>query len=88
MAETERVWLVKRTYGSDEDLVELVYATPDGSRYLQKQFSHAMLYGRDVTAAREVESDRLEAVPDEETRERYAQEAARMAEDFDPDDAV
>ena len=34
---TERVWLVERSYGADEDLVTLVYATADGELHLQKQ---------------------------------------------------
>ena len=87
MAETERTWLVERSYGGDEDLVTLVYATHDGRRYLKKQLSHNMLYGKEITAAREIPAERLEAVPDDD-RERYATEAARMAEKHDPDDVV
>lgn len=88
MADTERVWLVERTYGSDEDLVILEYATPDGSHHLRHQFSHRMLYDREITAAKAVEPDRLEAVTDPETRDRYAEEVSRMAEKFDPDETV
>lgn len=88
MAETERVWLVERTYGSDEDLVILEYATTDGTRHLRNQFSHRMLYDREITAARDVDPDRLEDVTDPETRERYAEEASRMAAEFDPEDTV
>jgi hypothetical protein len=88
MAETERVWLVERTYGSDEDLVILEYATTDGAYHVRQQFSHRMLYERDITAARDVDSDRLEAVTDPETRDRYAEEASRMADQFDPDESV
>lgn len=88
MGETERVWLVERTYGSDEDLVILEYATADGRRHLRHQFSHRMLYERDVTAGKDVDADRLEEVIDKETRERYADEAARMAEQFDPKETV
>jgi hypothetical protein len=86
-ADTEQVWLVKRSYGADEDLVTLVYATPDGTRQLKKQLSHSMLYGTDVTAARDVPVDRLEAVP-ESDQEEYANEASRMAERHDHDEAV
>ncbi len=88
MPGTERVWLVERTYGSDEDLVILEYATLDGSRHLRHQFSHRMLYDREITAAKDVDPDRLDAVTDSETRERYAEEAERMAEKFDPDETV
>ncbi|MFC7131762.1 MULTISPECIES: hypothetical protein [Salinibaculum] len=85
MAET-RVWLVDRTY-NDKGMVRLVYATTDGDRYLRRQLSERMLMQKDVTAAVDVEEDRLEPTPDEE-RERYAAEATRMSDDHDPDEAV
>lgn len=85
---TERVWLVERSYGNDEDLVTLVYATPDGVRHLKKQLSHNMLYGKEITAAQDISPDRLDTVPDEETQKRYENEAARMAKKHDPDDVV
>ncbi|MEF8822054.1 MAG: hypothetical protein V5A52_07235 [Halovenus sp.] len=88
MAETEQIWLVERNYGQDEDLVTLVYATPDGSLALKKQLSHNMLYGKTITAAREEARDDLDEVRDEETKQRYAEEAARMAEKHDPEDTV
>ena len=87
MAEETRVWLVERSYGHDEDLVTLVYATQDGKQQLKKQLSHSMLYTTDVTAARDVPDERLETVPDDE-RERYATEASRMAEKHDPNEGV
>lgn len=87
MAAETRVWLVERSYGNDEDIVTLVYATPDGTRQLKKQLSHNLLYGTEITAAREVPDERLEAVPESE-QERYATEAERMAETHDPDDEV
>ena len=87
MTETERCWLVERDY-FDEDLVTLVYATPDGSRHLTQQLSTALLGKKPPTAAKDVETDRLEPVADEETRERYATEAERMATQHDPDDRV
>ncbi len=87
MAAETRVWLVERSYGNDEDLVTLVYATPDGTRQLKKQLSHNMLYGTEVTAARELSAERLEAVPEDE-QDRYATEARRMAGNHDPDDEV
>jgi hypothetical protein len=87
MAAETRVWLVERSYGNDEDLVTLVYATPDGTCRLKKQLSHNMLSGTEITAAQDVPDERLEAAPASE-QERYATEAERMAENHDPDDAV
>lgn len=85
---TEQVWLVERSYGNDEDLVTLVYASTDGSVQLKKQLSHNMLYGKTITAAREEPRENLDNVRDEETREQYESEASRMAEKHDPDDTV
>ncbi|SDF32302.1 hypothetical protein [Halorientalis regularis] len=84
--ETVRVWLVAREY-EHEDMVTLVYATPDGQRAVFQQRSTRMLFDSTVTAGLDVEPDRLEAV-DPEDRERYATEAERMAERHDPDDEV
>jgi hypothetical protein len=90
-AASERVWMVERTFSADSPhILVLVYATPDGSRYLQKERAFNRFGGRapEVTAAIEVEPDALTAVDDPERRERYAAEAARMRERHDPDDAV
>lgn len=84
--ETVRCWLVERDV-YDEDLVTLVYATPDGLRHVTQQRSSALLMKKQVTAAIEVEPDRLEPV-DETEQERYAREAERMSETHDPDDPV
>jgi hypothetical protein len=84
----EQVWLVERSYGSDEDLVTLVFASTDGRLQLKKQLSHNMLYGKTITAAREEPRAKLDEVTDADTRERYATEASRMAERHDPDEAV
>lgn len=86
MADTERVWLVSRTY-TDRDLVVLEYATPDGERYLRRELA-ARAVGADVTAARDVSPERLHPVEDGATRERYRVEAERMAERHDPDETV
>ncbi|MFT4947734.1 MAG: hypothetical protein ACI8TL_001983 [Natronomonas sp.] len=88
MDERTRVWLVERSYGNDEDLVTLVFATTDGEKQLKKQLSHNMLYGKTITAAREKDPETLDEVKDEQTRQRYASEASRMAEKHDPDDEV
>lgn len=86
--ETAQTWLVKRSYGNDEDLVTLVYATIDGTQHLKKQLSHRMLLKKSVTAGRSVPQDRLEPVPDEETKTRYREEATKIAEAHDPDEEV
>jgi hypothetical protein len=83
----ERVWLVERSY-SDKGLVTLVYATTDGERRLRMQRSANMLQSTDVTAATDVDPDRLTAVSDPADRDRYAMEAERMRERHDPDEAV
>jgi len=87
MTETEQVWLVEREY-SDKGLVTLVYATTDGERSITQQRSSQMLSRQDVTAATEVEPDRLEPVEADDLQERYANEATRMTDRHDPDDAV
>jgi hypothetical protein len=88
MAEETRVWLVERSYGRGEDIVTLVYATPDGSCVQKKQLSHRLLQGTEITAARDVPVDRLEAVDDGDDRERYAEEVARMRDRHDPGEVV
>lgn len=82
----ERVWLVERDY-DQKGLVRLVYATPDGERHLTRELSQRMLRETTVTAARDVEPERLEPAP-EGDRQRYADEAARVAQRNDPDDPV
>ena len=84
--DTVRTWLVAREY-EQEDMVTLVYATPDGERGVFQQKSTRMLFDSTVTAGLDVEPDRLETVDDED-RQRYADEAERMAERHDPDDEV
>ena len=83
-----RAWLVERDVDS-RDLVTLTYATPDGERTFTRQASlNTLARGDGVTAAMDVEDDRLEPVEDAETRERYAAEAERVAESNDPDDRL
>ncbi|APX98266.1 MULTISPECIES: hypothetical protein [Natronorubrum] len=85
---TVRCWLVERTF-DDRNLVTIVYATPDGSRYQQRERSATSLRtGAPVTAATSIPEDELEGVPDEETQTRYATEAERVAEQYDPDDEL
>jgi hypothetical protein len=82
-----RVWLVERTY-TDKGLVSLVYATTDGAHAVQRQRSTNALQRAGVTAATTVDSESLDPVDDDGTREQYADEAERMADRHDPDDAV
>ena len=82
-----RCWLVEREY-DDKGLVRLVYATPDGSEHVVQERSANMLSQVDVTAARDVDPERLEPVEDDETRGRYSAEAERMRDRHDPDDTV
>jgi hypothetical protein len=84
--ETARVWLVEREY-SDKGMINLVYAATDGRRHLRRQLSEQMLTRTDVTAALDVDPDRLEPTH-EDDQQRYATEAGRMAERHDPEDPV
>jgi len=82
-----RCWLVERDV-FDEDLVTLVYATPDGERATTLQWSANMVARKGVTAARDVDPADLDPVDGADRRERYAGEAARMADRHDPDERV
>lgn len=88
--EAVRVWLVERTYSDDEqNVIILVYATPDGSRYYRKERALTSFSDvRDTTAAADVPPHNLGTVADPEVRERYATEARRMRDAHDPDDVV
>jgi len=85
-----RVWLVQRAYSEEvQNMLELVYATPDGGRrlHLQKMLS-TPAQADTITAARDVRGEKLESVRDDETEERYAREAERMREKYEPDETV
>ncbi|NHN60532.1 hypothetical protein [Halorussus rarus] len=82
-----RVWLVERGY-NNRDLIVLKYATPEGDRIFRRELAAQAVDTDSVTAARDVSSDDLEAVGEADVRERYATEAARMADEHDPDDTV
>ncbi|WP_247003164.1 hypothetical protein [Halosolutus gelatinilyticus] len=85
---TVQCWLVERSF-DQRNLVTLVYATPDGSRYQQRERSStALRSGPTVTAGAEIPESELQPVTDEETRERYADEAERIAEQHAPDDPI
>ena len=82
-----RLWLVEREYDTRQT-VTLVYATTDGEREYRRQASVELLGRNPATAAVERDGADLDGVDDPETRDRYATEAARMAENHDPDDEV
>ena len=85
--ETLRLWLVERTYSDDEqNIIILVYATPDGTRYFRKERALVSFSDhRDTTAAIDVAPGAVGRVDDPETRERYAAEAKRVRGANDPD---
>jgi len=85
-----RLWLVERTYSDDEqNIVILVYATPDGSRYLRKERALTSFDDvRDTTASILARPSNLGEVTDPAERERYAAEAERTREQYGPDEAI
>jgi hypothetical protein len=86
--EAVRVWLVDRAV-DNRDLVTLTYATPDGERAFERVLALAVLnQGGGVTAARTVDAERLDPVEAADRRERYAEEATRMADQHAPEDTV
>ena len=90
LADERRVWLVERTYGDDElNLIILVYATIDGANYVRKERAlTSFADDRPTRASLTVPTEELGEVTDEEERERYAEEASRMAETHDPGDTI
>lgn len=85
-----RVWLVERTYSDDEqNLIILIYATPDGKQYFRKERALTSLTDvRDTTAAVEADPADLRSVDDPDQQERYAAEVSRIQESHDPDEAI
>ena len=88
--DTVCVWLVERTYSDDEqNIIILVYATPDGTQYYRKERALVSFSDRrDTTAAVDVSHESLGSVDDPETRQRYADEVERLRSQYDPDDVV
>ncbi|WP_277552873.1 hypothetical protein [Halobaculum limi] len=87
--EQTRVWLVERTYGDDElNIVILVYADATGERYFRKERALTSFADeRETPVSVVVPTDEL-GETDPEDHERYATEAARMADVHDPDDTI
>ena len=88
--DTVRVWLVERTYSDDEqNLIILTYATPDGERYYRKERAlTSFTDARETTAAVEADPTDLGTVEDPDLRSQYAEEARRMRDRHEPDDAI
>lgn len=88
--ETRRVWLAERTFSDDEqNIVILVYATPDGTQVFRKERAlTSFTGGRETTAAVDVPERNLATVDDPDDVHRYGTEARRMAEAHDPDDPI
>jgi len=88
--EETRVWLVERAYSEEvQNMLELVYATPDGEQHLRLQKMLSSPHQADsITAARDVADEKLEPVRADEAAERYAREAERMRERYEPDETV
>jgi hypothetical protein len=85
---TERLWLVERTY-DDKGLISLVYATTDGTAVRRiERAPIAVERSGGVTAAVDADPGALATVEDGDRRERYAAEAARMADRHDPAETV
>jgi len=85
-----RVWLVERTYSDDEqNLIILTYATPDGEQYYRRERALTSFTDqRETTAAVDIQPENLGSVADPELCEQYRAEAARMAENHEPDDPI
>lgn len=79
------LWLVERDVDS-RNLLNLTYATTDGERVYRRQMS-AEAPGSSVTAAVDVEADRLEDAAEDDV-DRFASEARRMADRHEPDETV
>ena len=91
MADEHRVWLVERTYSDDEqNLIVLTYATPDGRFEYRKERALTSFTGpaRETSVSLIASEADLATVADAELRDRYASEAARMAEKHDPDGTI
>jgi len=84
------VWLVERAYSEEvQNMLKLVYSTPDGKHHLhlQKMLSTPR-QADEITAARDVPTEKLEPIREENRQERYAREAERMREKYEPDETV
>ena len=87
MTDTVRCWFVERDY-NNRDLIILTYATPDGARIFRQELAAQVIDTKAVTAAKDVNPNNLEPVDDPETRERYASEADRVANEHGPTDEI
>lgn len=85
-----RVWLVERTFAEDKpNLLEHVYATPDGERYVRNERAMpAYVEEPGSPAAVEIDAAKLLPVDDETDRRRYAAEVKQVAAARAPDDRI
>ena len=91
MTDEHRVWLVERTYSDDEqNLIILTYATPEGRFEYRKERALTSFTGpaRETSVSLTVSEADLATVSNADLRERYASEAARMAEKHDSDGTI
>lgn len=72
----------------DRDLVNLVYASPDGARRWTRQVSAVHLDDAGVTAAKSVDPSTLEPVEDPAVREQYTVEVDRIRAGKEPEEQV
>lgn len=88
-ADVARIWLVDRTVTEKPSLINHIYATPDGDRYLLiERSSVGSQPAEHTTASIEVDTAKLSEVKDRELQDAYAAEATRMAERHDPEDVI
>jgi hypothetical protein len=85
-----RVWLVERTYSDDElNVVILVYATPDGRRYLRRERALTSFSDRrDTPAALDADPGNLGTVEDPDLVEQYRTEVRRVRDRYGPDESI
>ena len=90
MTETVRAWLAERTYSDDEqNLVILVYATPDGSKYMRKERALTSFEDdREVQAAIDVPETKLATVENEAVREELSNGVESTMAEYGPDETI
>lgn len=89
VGEQVRVWLVDRAVTEKPSLINHIYATEDGERYmLIERSSGGSAAVEESKAGMDVDADELSPVDDPELQAEYAAEAERMAEKHAPEDAI
>lgn len=89
-SDTERVWLVDRSFSDDEqNIIILIYATRSGQKYFRKEralTSFAPDHSTPVSVC--VDPADLGPVTDDALQNRYATEVERMRDSHDPDETI